>query len=127
MERARGLRRSPAVVVAAAQGASRSQEQMTSFARDGLTGPPETRVVARQLWCGAGLSAAGIDGGILCDHFTLFVLMQLEAFGFCGQGRAGLRRGGHAALNTHGGRPGEAYLHGMNGIAEPVRRLRGTP
>lgn len=29
-------------------------------------------------------------------------------------------------LNTHGGRLGEAYLHGMNGIAEAVRRLRGT-
>ncbi len=29
-------------------------------------------------------------------------------------------------LNTHGGRLGEAYPHGMNGIAEAVRQLRGT-
>ena len=29
-------------------------------------------------------------------------------------------------LNTHGGQLGEAYLHGMNGIAEGVRQLRGT-
>lgn len=28
-------------------------------------------------------------------------------------------------LNTHGGQLGEAYLHGMNGIAEGVRQVRG--
>ena len=31
-----------------------------------------------------------------------------------------------APLNTHGGQLGEAYLHGMNGIAEGVRLVRGT-
>ena len=29
-------------------------------------------------------------------------------------------------LNTHGGQLGEAYIHGMNGIAEGVRQIRGT-
>ena len=29
-------------------------------------------------------------------------------------------------INTHGGQLGEAYLHGMNGIAEGVRQVRGT-
>ena len=29
-------------------------------------------------------------------------------------------------INTHGGQLGEAYLHGMNGIAEGVRLVRGT-
>ena len=28
--------------------------------------------------------------------------------------------------NTHGGQIGEAYLHGVNGIAEAVRLIRGT-
>jgi 17-hydroxy-3-oxo-4-pregnene-20-carboxyl-CoA lyase len=27
-------------------------------------------------------------------------------------------------LNPHGGQLGEAYIHGMNGIAEAVRQLR---
>ncbi|MDJ1643476.1 lipid-transfer protein [Streptomyces pakalii] len=127
VERARDLPRPPAVVVAAAQGAARSQEQMTSFYRDGLTGLPETAVVARQLWRSSGLSPADIDVAILYDHFTPFVLMQLEEFGFCGPGEAGGFVAADALpLNTHGGQLGEAYLHGMNGIAEAVRQLRGT-
>jgi hypothetical protein len=28
-------------------------------------------------------------------------------------------------VNPHGGQLGEAYIHGMNGIAEAVRQLRG--
>lgn len=126
-ERARDLPRPPAVIVAAAQGAGRAQEQMTSFYRDGLTGLPETDVVARQLWRTSGLAPADIDVGILYDHFTPFVLMQLEEFGFCGPGEAADFVADDALpLNTHGGQLGEAYLHGMNGIAEAVRQIRGT-
>ncbi|MFF2406045.1 lipid-transfer protein [Streptomyces sp. NPDC058092] len=126
-ERARDLPRPPAVIVAAAQGAGRAQEQMTSFYRDDLTGLPETGVVARQLWRSSGLSPADIDVGILYDHFTPFVLMQLEEFGFCARGEAADFVAADALpLNTHGGQLGEAYLHGMNGIAEAVRQIRGS-
>ncbi|MFB6671996.1 lipid-transfer protein [Streptomyces sp. NPDC056390] len=127
VERARDLPHRPAVITAAAQGAGRGQEQMTSFYRDEMTGLPEMGVVARQLWRSAGLAPGEIDVGILYDHFTPFVLMQLEEFGFCGPGEAAdfvaERR---LPLNTHGGQLGEAYLHGMNGIAEAVRQVRGT-
>ena len=34
--------------------------------------------------------------------------------------------GGRLPLNPHGGQLGEAYIHGMNGIAEAVRQVRGT-
>ncbi|MGW7365499.1 lipid-transfer protein [Streptomyces sp. NPDC054841] len=127
VERARDLPQPPAVIVAAAQGAGRAQEQMTSYYRDGLTGLPEMGVVARQLWRTSGLAPGDIDVGILYDHFTPFVLMQLEEFGFCGLGEAADFVAADALpLNTHGGQLGEAYLHGMNGIAEAVRQLRGT-
>lgn len=86
-ERARDLRQKPAVITAAAQGAGRRQEAMSSFYRDGLTGLPEMDVVARQLWRTSGLRPSDIDVGILYDHFTPFVLMQLEEFGFCAPGR----------------------------------------
>jgi acetyl-CoA acetyltransferase len=127
VERARDLPQPPVVVTAAAQGAGRAQEQMTSYYRDDLTGLPETAVVARQLWRTSGLTPADIDVGILYDHFTPFVLMQLEEFGFCGRGEAAdFVAEERLPLNTHGGQLGEAYLHGMNGIAEGVRQVRGT-
>ncbi|MYT70291.1 MULTISPECIES: lipid-transfer protein [unclassified Streptomyces] len=127
VERARDLPNPPVVIQAAAQGAGRGQEQMTSFYRDDLTGLPEMSVVARQLWRTARLGPDDIDVGILYDHFTPFVLMQLEEFGFCGPGEAaGFVAEELLPLNTHGGQLGEAYLHGMNGIAEAVRQVRGT-
>jgi acetyl-CoA acetyltransferase len=126
-ERARDLRRPPAVIAAAAQGAGRRQEAMTSFYRDGLAALPEMGVVAEQLWRTSGLRPSDIDVGILYDHFTPFVLMQLEEFGFCKPGEAADFTAADALpLNTHGGQLGEAYLHGMNGIAEAVRQLRGS-
>ncbi|MFD3869155.1 lipid-transfer protein [Streptomyces sp. NPDC058623] len=126
-ERARDLRQAPAVITAAAQGAGRRQEAMTSFYRDDLSGLPEMDVVARQLWRTSGLRPSDIDVAILYDHFTPFVLMQLEEFGFCRPGEAADFVAADALpLNTHGGQLGEAYLHGMNGIAEAVRQLRGT-
>ena len=70
---------------------------------------------------------------VIYDHFTPFVLPQLEEFGFCGRGEAkdfirdgNIELGGRLPINTHGGQLGEAYLHGMNGIAEGVRQVRGT-
>ncbi|MFB7515742.1 lipid-transfer protein [Streptomyces sp. NPDC056144] len=127
VERARDLPNPPAVILAAAQGAGRKQEAMTSFYRDDLTGLPEMGVVARQLWRTSGLAPDDIDVGIVYDHFTPFVLMQLEEFGFCGPGEgADFVAEEVLPLNTHGGQLGEAYLHGMNGIAEAVRQLRGT-
>ncbi|MFF3455709.1 lipid-transfer protein [Streptomyces sp. NPDC002730] len=126
-ERARDLPQPPAVIVAAAQGAARAQEQMTSFYHDDLTGLPEMGVVARQLWQTSGLAPRDMDVGIIYDHFTPFVLMQLEEFGFCKPGEAAeFVAADTLPLNTHGGQLGEAYLHGMNGIAEAVRQLRGT-
>jgi acetyl-CoA acetyltransferase len=133
VERARDLPNKPAVVVAAAQGAGADQWTMTSFYRDDIAQLPEMKVVADELWTSSGLTPADIQTAVLYDHFTPYVLMQLEEFGFCGRGEAkdfirggGLEIGGRLPTNTHGGQLGEAYIHGMNGIAEGVRQVRGT-
>jgi acetyl-CoA acetyltransferase len=133
VDRARDLRQKPVVIRAAAQGISSGQQIMTSFYRDDITGLPEMGLVASQLWEQSGLKPADIQTAVIYDHFTPFVLQQLEEFGFCKRGEAKdfLRAGHHARggllpVNTHGGQLGEAYIHGMNGIAEGVRQVRGS-
>jgi len=133
LERARSLRNSPVVIRAAAQGSGPDQYTMTSYYRDDLSGLPEMGVVARQLWAQATLQPDDIRTAVLYDHFTPYVLMQLEELGFCPRGEArdfiaggAIELGGRLPLNPHGGQLGEGYLHGMNGIAEGVRQVRGT-
>src|ERR1700728_2230865 len=131
-ERAKDLKHRPAVIEAASQGSSPDQYTMVSYYRPEL-GLPEMGLGGRQLWEQSGLSPSDIQTAILYDHFTPFTLIQLEELGFCGQGEAkdfvadgAVEVGGRLPINTHGGQLGEAYIHGMNGIAEGVRRLRGT-
>src|ERR1700759_2811888 len=133
LDRARTLPHPPAVIRAAAQGAGADQFTMTSYYRDELTGLPEMALVADQLWRQAGMTPAGIRTAILYDHFTPYVLIQLEEPGFCTRGEArhfiadgAIELGGRLPVNPHGGQLGEAYIHGMNGIAQAVRQVRGT-
>jgi acetyl-CoA acetyltransferase len=132
-ERARDLRQPAVVVRAAAQGSAADQFVMTSYYRDELTGLPEMGIVARQLWAQASLAPEDVQVAVLYDHFTPFVLIQLEELGFCPRGEArdfirdgAIELGGALPVNPHGGQLGEAYIHGMNGIAEGVRQVRGT-
>jgi len=131
-ERARDLVQPPAYISAAAQGSGADQYVMTSYYRDDI-GIPEMGVVGRELWRQSGLGPSDVQTAVLYDHFTPYVLMQLEELGFCGRGEApsfiadgAIELGGRLPVNTHGGQLGEAYIHGMNGIAEGVRQVRGT-
>ena len=132
-ERARDLRQKPAVIRASAQGMCDDQQMMTSYYRERLVGLPEMGLVARQLYETSGLTPDDIQTGVIYDHFTPFVLVQLEEFGFCKPGEAkdfvkngNIEIGGGFPINTNGGQLGEAYIHGMNGVAEAVRQVRGT-
>ena len=131
-ERAKDLPQTPAYIAAAAQGSAADQFVMTSYYRDDI-GVPEMGVVGRELWRQSGLKPDDMAMAVLYDHFTPYVLMQLEELGFCGRGEApgfiadgAIEIGGKLPINTHGGQLGEAYIHGMNGIAEGVRQVRGA-
>ena len=132
-ERARDMKNKPVVIKAASQGITEGQQSMTSFFREDITGLPEMGVVAKELYAQSGLTPQDFQTAVIYDHFTPFVLAQLEEFGFCPRGeakefvRAGHHaRGGKLPINTHGGQLGEAYIHGFNGVAEGVRQVRGT-
>jgi len=81
----------------------------------------------------SGLGPEDINAACLYDAFTSEVIMQLESFGFCGRGEGkdmvrdgALDIDGRLPNNTHGGLLSEAYIHGMNNIAEGARLVRGT-
>ena len=132
-DRARDLRQPPVVIRAAAQGASVDQQMMTSYYRDAIGDLPEMSFVAQQLYAQSGVGPGDFQTAVIYDHFTPFVLAQLESFGFCKPGEAkdflkggNIELGGSLPVNTHGGQLGEAYIHGMNGVGEGVRQVRGS-
>ena len=132
-ERARDLRHPPVLIRAAAQGTGPDQMMMFGYYGGDLAALPAMGNVGADLWRRSGLGPGDVQTAILYDHFTPFVLIQLEELGFCGRGEAadyvrdgGIELGGRLPVNPNGGQLGEAYIHGMNGIAEAVRQVRGT-
>jgi acetyl-CoA acetyltransferase len=132
-ERAKDAKQKPALIRGVSQAFAADQEQMTSFYRDDITRLPEMELVAKQMWETSGLGPQDIDAAVIYDAFTSIVLFQLESFGFCGPGEAkdfvkdgALGVGGRLPTNTHGGQLSEAYIHGVNGIVEGTRLIRGT-
>ncbi len=132
-ERARDLRQPAAVNPAAPPRAAAAGGMMTSDYPEDKTGRPGMGVGAKPRWRDSGLKPADIQTAFIYDHFTPFVFTQLEELGFCGRGEAkefatveNLSLGGLLPINTNGGLLGEAYIHGMNGITEAVRQVRGT-
>jgi acetyl-CoA acetyltransferase len=132
-ERARHLKQKGAVIRGVAEAAARGQENMTSFYRPKISELPEKDLVAKQIYAQSGLGPKDIDAAIIYDAFTPIVLWQLESYGFCKRGESAafvrdgnLELGGRLPSNTHGGQLSEAYIHGMNGVNEGVRLIRGT-
>jgi acetyl-CoA acetyltransferase len=134
VERARDLKQKAAVIRGVAQAAGANQEQMTSFYRPSISFLPEMDLVAKQVYATSGLRPDDVDAAIIYDAFTPIVLWQLESFGFCKRGEAkdfvqggtNLEIGGRLPTNTNGGQLSEAYIHGLNGVNEGVRLIRGT-
>jgi acetyl-CoA acetyltransferase len=132
-ERAAHLAQVPVRVAAASQSHLPDGDIMFNYYHPDIADFPEARSLAGQLWKRAGITPGDIDVAMIYENFTPVVLMQLEAYGFCGEGEAkDFIADGHIGLdgslpvNTHGGLVGEAYIHGVNNILEGVRQLRGT-
>jgi acetyl-CoA acetyltransferase len=132
-ERAKDLPHPPAVIRGVAQGSAYDQECMTSFYRKDISYLPEYDLVADQIYAQSGLGPNDIDAAVIYDAFTSIVLFQLESLKFCKRGEAhewvkdgALGLNGRLPCNTNGGQLSEAYIHGINGVNEGVRLIRGT-
>ena len=127
-ERARTLRRPPAVLLGAGEAHShRAIAQMPD-----LTTTAAVDSGARA-FAMAGLGPADVDVAQLYDAFTINPILFLEDLGFCAKGEGGpfvesgaVALGGSLPVNTHGGFLNEGYVHGMNTLAEAVAQIRGT-
>jgi acetyl-CoA acetyltransferase len=96
-------------------------------------GFPEAGSLGKHLFETADLTPDDIDVCMIYENFSPVVFLQLEAFGFCGEGEAkdfiadgNIDIDGKLPVNTNGGLLGEAYIHGVNLIHEAVRQIRGT-
>jgi acetyl-CoA acetyltransferase len=132
-ERARDLKQPGAIIRGVAQASADDQESMTSFYRPNIAVLPEMDLVAQQVYAMSGLGPNDIEAAVIYDAFTSIVMWQLESFGLCEPGEAkdfvqngALELGGRLPTNTHGGQLSEAYIHGINGVNEGVRLVRGT-
>ncbi len=133
-ERARDLRRPPALIRAVAQASIPDPQPGVQFPvlmRESITSLPG-QAVARTLFRRAGLGPEDIDVAQLYDCFTITVLLQLEDWGFCKKGEGGpfaasgaIDIDGTLPINTGGGHLSEGYIHGMNHVLEGVRQIRG--
>jgi acetyl-CoA acetyltransferase len=131
-DRARALRPDPVWILAATQTISPYREPMGIYAGGELLELFPLAAAAR-LFGQAGVGQADIDVAEFYDATSFMPLRSLESYGFVPDGQAwryvteqGTGPGSPLPVNTHGGHLSEAYLHGMNGILEAVRQLRGT-
>jgi acetyl-CoA acetyltransferase len=128
---ARTLRDDPVYVLSATQTLSPYREPMGIYTDDLIELFPPA--AAERLFDGAGLASGDIDVAEFYDATSFMPLRSLESYGFVPDGQAwryvadvGTGPDSPLPVNTHGGHLSEAYLHGMNGVLEAVRQLRGT-
>ena len=129
---ARSLRDDPVYVLSATQTLSPYREPMGIYVAGELLElfPPGC---AERLFDEAGVRRGDVDVAEFYDATSYMPLRSLESYGFVKDGQAwryvietGTGPGSPLPVNTHGGHLSEAYLHGMNGLLEAVRQLRGT-
>jgi acetyl-CoA acetyltransferase len=130
-DRARSLRDDPVYVLSATQSMSPYSEPIATYKRD-LT-EFVLPAAAQRLYADARIRPADVDVAELYDATSFMALKSLETWGFVEPGNAwkhllehGTGLDSRLPVNTHGGHLSEAYIHGMNGMTEAVRQLRGT-
>jgi acetyl-CoA acetyltransferase len=120
-----------AAVFIEALGAARPHTSSWAFWPD--LGEMAAHRAAEQLWSRTTLCPTDVDVASLYDGFSIFVLLWLEALGFCAKGEGGafLEGGertsltGDLPLNTSGGQLSEGRYVGFGHVYEICQQLRG--
>jgi acetyl-CoA acetyltransferase len=127
IERARDLRSTPAVVLGVGTGHN---------LRNWWTGEvydlhDDIAPAASTAFGQAGIGVGDVGVAALYDPFTISVIMQLEAYGFCPAGEGGpfvaagaTRVGGAIPTNTSGGQLSGFYATGFTAVVEALRQIR---
>ena len=131
-KRAEKLDNKPALIHSFSQGMSSEHQLMTDYhGKDPLKS--SSYVTAENLWKLSDYSPQDVDVAQIYDAFSPMIPFSLEAYGFCGEGKAlefisegGIAENGEIPVNTSGGSLSEVYLHGMNLVVEGVRQIRGV-
>lgn len=126
-ERARDLRAPAIEVLGLGAGHNiRNWYDKTVYARHDDIAPAAERAFGE-----AGVGPADIDVAELYDPFTISVIMQLEHYGFCGEGEGGAFVASGATgpegvipTNTGGGQLSAYYATGFTPLVEGVLQLR---
>jgi acetyl-CoA acetyltransferase len=128
LERARHLAAAPAVVL----GAGTGHNMANWWTGEVYDLHDDIAPAAATAFGQAGISAGDVDVAALYDPFTISVIMQLEAYGFCGAGEGGpfvaaggTRLDGAIPTNTGGGQLSGFYATGFTAVVEGLRQIRG--
>ncbi len=91
------------------------------------------RLAGEKAYAMAGVGPKDIDTAQVYDAFTYCILLQLEQYGFVGEGEAGAfvkdgqtAPGGSFPVNTGGGQLSGYYLQGGTPLSEGVMQARGN-
>lgn len=128
LERARDLKRPPAVIMGLGQHyPARDITQSTCMA-----GPTGARISGETAFKMAGITVDDVDACQIYDCFTYAVEITLQDYGFFkpGEGRdwfagGATAPGGPMPVNTSGGQLSEAYFMGLTPLTEGVMQIMG--
>ena len=131
LERARSLRRPPAVV-AGVGVASTNQTLSAIFSQNPDLTMLGSHISAPKAYREAGVGPSDVDFAQIYDCFSISMILQLEELGFAARGEGvafcqdgRIAPGGAFPVNTNGGHLSYAYIPGMNHVIEAVRQVRG--
>lgn len=126
-DRARDMRKPPVYLLGMAEHTA-----MGNLTFDDEVMRAEVQTVAQRVYRVAGVGPEEIDLLYIQDPTSVWVLLMLEWYGFCGIGEGGafiqdgrIGLGGALPVNTNGGQLSESYLWGWLHVTEAVRQLRG--